>query len=174
MIRVSGWVCLALLLPLSSWSQQIPQMEVTTLTNQHVVLPVPGSSRPLLVLVTFSHKGGDDAAEWNKLFNDRYETDPRLDYCELADFQGVPSFVMKMILHGMRRAVHEPEKSHLAPFFSQEDGWKKLVDFGDPGVTYVVLADAGGRVVWQTHGPASDGKVGQLEAAIVSLQSRSR
>jgi len=174
MIRIPGWVCLTLLLPLSSWSQQIPRMDVTTLTNQHVALPVPGSARPLLVLVTFSHKGSDDVAAWNKLSKSRYETDPRLDYCELADFQGVPSFAMKMILHGMRRSVDEPEKSHLAPFFSLEDAWKKLVEFGDPGITYVVLADAGGRVAWQTHGPASDVKVAQLDAAIVKLHPQVR
>ena len=65
-------------------------MEVTTLTNRHVVLPVPAGSRPLLVLVTFSHKGSDDAAAWNKLVRFRYETDPRVDYCEPADFEGVP------------------------------------------------------------------------------------
>lgn len=174
MVRIARCVCLALALPLSSLSQQIPQMGVTTLTDQRVVLPVPGSSRPLVVLVTFSHKGSNDVAAWNKLFKARYETDPRVDYCELADFQGVPSFVMKMILHGMRRSVEEPEKSHVAPFYANEDAWKKLVGFSDPDVTYVVLADSAGRVAWQVHGPASDAKAAQLEAAIVSLQLRSR
>ena len=80
---------------------------------------------------------------------------------------------MRMILHGMRRSVHEPEKSQLAPFFSQEDAWKKLVDYKDPNATYVVLADPVGHVVWQTHGPASTAKAADLEAAVAHLQPRS-
>jgi hypothetical protein len=154
---------------LSAAAQQIPHTEAKSLTNQPIVVPVSGATKPLLVIIAFSSKGGDDSQAWNKAFHMRYETDPRIDYVELADFQGVPSFIMGMILHGMRRSVQEPEKSHLAPFFSQEDAWKKVVSFKDPKVAYVVLADPPGHVVWQTTGPASDQKVAALEAAIVDL-----
>jgi hypothetical protein len=154
------------LLPVHSGAQNIPPVDATTLDNGHVVLPVPGSTKPLLVFMTFSHKGSDDVAAWNRDFHSRYETDPRIDYCELADFQGVPSFIMTMILHGMRRSVSEPEKAHLAPIFAHESEWKSLVGFNDPNITYLVLADSQGRVLWKTAGPASAGKVSELEAQI--------
>lgn len=160
-------------LAVSAAAQQIPHTEAKSLTDHPIVVPVPGATKPLVVIIAFSSKGGDDSGAWNKAFHVRYETDPRIDYVELADFQGVPSFVMGMILHGMRRSVQEPEKSHLAPFFAQEDTWKKVVSFKDPKVAYVLLADPSGRIVWQTTGPASDEKVAALEAAIVDLLGHS-
>jgi len=162
-------LAVTLLFAVPCFAQQIPHTEAKSLTNQPIVVPLPGATKPLVVLIAFSSKGGDDSQAWNKAFHMRYETDPRIDYVELADFEGVPSFVMGMILHGMRRSVPEPEKSHLAPFFSQEDAWKKVVSFKDPKVAYVLLADPSGRVVWQTTGPVSDQKVAALEAAIVDL-----
>lgn len=165
-------VLAANVLALSAVAQQIPHTEAQSLTSQPVVVPVPGATKPLVVIIAFSSKGGDDSLAWNKAFHMRYETDPRIDYVELADFQGVPSFTMGMILHGMRRSVPEPEKSHLAPFFSQEDMWKKAVSCKDTKVAYVLLADQSGHVVWQTTGPASDQKVAALETAIVELLAR--
>jgi len=157
------------LLAAPAFSQQIPPTHVSTLAGSRLVLPEPAGSRPLIVLVTFSHKGSDDAVVWNKDFKVPYETDRRVDYAELADFQGVPSFVMKMILHGMRRSVQEPEKSHLGLLYSDEDGWKKLVGFRDPDITYVVVAAPDGHVVWQTKGPATGVKAAALEDAIAHL-----
>lgn len=159
------------LLATYSFSQQIPRTDVTTLTGARVALPEAAKGKPLLLLLTFSHKASDDLAAWNKHFKIAYATDPRIEYFELADFQGVPPFVVKMILHGMRRSVHEPERSHLASFDTHEEDWKKLVNYGDAKVTYAALADGSGHVVWQTHGPATDEKAGELESAIVKLQS---
>ena len=158
---------------IAAFSQQIPRTEVTTLTGAHVVLPQEAKGKPLLLLLTFSHKGSDDLAAWNKHFKVPYATDPRIAYFELADFQGVPPFVMKMILHGLRRSVHEPERSHFAPLMTQEEDWKKLVIYGDPKITYLILADESGHVVWQSRGPATDEKAGDLEAAIVKQHSHS-
>jgi hypothetical protein len=160
---------LLFLTPLSS-SQQIPRTDFTTLTGARVVVPQEAGTKPLLLLLTFSHKGADDVAAWNKRFKVSYEIDQRIDYYELSDFQGVPAFVMKMILHGMRRSVVEPERSHSAPFYSQEAEWKKLVNYDNPKVTYLVLADAGGHAVWQTHGPATSEKTAELESAIAKLR----
>ncbi len=158
---------------ISCFAQQIPPIDVTTLTGTRVLLPQPGGGKPLLILVTFSRKGSADADAWNKHFKTVYETDPRVQYLELADLQGVPSFVLSMILHGMRRSVAEPERSHLAPMFSTGDDWKKLVGANDLNVTYVVLANPAGHVVWQTSGPATDQKAADLQAAVAAAATPS-
>jgi hypothetical protein len=143
--------CLFLLLTVISSAQTIPRTELVSLDGQPIVFPKPGSEKPLLIVLSFSHKGSDDVSNWYKYFKD----DARFDYYELADFQGVPSFVMKMILHGMRRSVKEPERSHMAPFYTNEDQWKALVHFDDPNVAYVLLANAKGEVLKQVRGPAT-------------------
>jgi len=77
---------------------------------------------------------------------------------------------MKMIMHGLRRSVPEPERSHFAPFYADEDRWKKLVSFDDPKIAYVVLAHPNGDVIWQTRGPSSDALTAEVETAIVKLR----
>jgi hypothetical protein len=172
MIRTANLLALAIGLlgrPLTGFPQQIPRTEFTTLTGTRAVVPIESGTRPVLILVTFSHKGAADVADWNKRFTAKYQNDRRLDYYELSDFQGVPPLVMKMILHGMRRSIKEPERSHSAPFYTNEDEWKKLVSFDDAKVTYVVLADRSGHVIWQTTGPASAAKAAELENAVVKV-----
>ena len=150
-------------------AQQIPPIDGTTLTGVHVALPSPANTKPLLIVVAFSHKGGDDAGAWNKRFQPLYAEQARVDYVELADFQGVPSFIMTMILHGMRRSVQEPERSHLAPFFSQQDAWKKLIGFSSANIAYALLADPAGHVVWHATGPATDAKAAEMLAALARM-----
>lgn len=164
------WIILAAALssPLA-FAQQIPPIDVTTLSNGHVVLPAPGSTKPIVIVIAFSSKGGGDNGAWNKRLQPLYTRDSRFDYLELADFQGVPSFIMKMILHGMRRSVQEPEKSHLAPFYAAEGNWQTLVGASDKKVAYVLLADPSGHVVWQTRGPATDAKAADLEDRLTKL-----
>jgi hypothetical protein len=152
-----------------SFSEAVPKSQITTLTGQSVTLPGPGSKKPLLLVLGFSNKSSKDVTDWNKHFKVPYALDRRVDFYELADFQGVPSFVMKMILHGMRRSVKEPERSHFAPFYSDEDQWKTLVKFNNPNIAYILLANAKGEVLWGTHGPASDAAAAELESEVVKL-----
>ena len=160
--------------PASCLSQQLPRTEFTTLAGTHALVPQYSGGKPVLVLITFSHKGAGDAAAWNKRFTSKYQADPRVEYWELSDFQGVPPFVMKMILHGMRRSIREPERSHFAPFFTNDDEWKKLAQFDNKKVSYLILADRTGQVVWQTRGPASNAKALELENALVKLWADTR
>jgi hypothetical protein len=152
----------------------VPKTEVTTLSGHPASFPTAGSQRPLLLLLTFSHKGSEDLSQWSKHAKVAYASDPRIDLYELSDFQGVPPFIMKMILHGMRRSVQEPERSRSAPFYTNEEQWKKLVSFEKPNVVYAVLATANGEVLWQTQGPASDTKAAELESAITKAQPAQR
>jgi len=166
-----AFIALVIWLGTNLFAQQVPHTELTTLANAHVIIPINPTVKPLLVMVGFSHKSSEDAAAWNKIYKFRYETDPRLDYYEIADFEGVPSLIMKMILHGMRRSFQEPERSHFASFYEHEQGWKTLAGFDDPKITYLVLADKTGHVVWQIHGPATAAKAARLEKSVARLQA---
>lgn len=157
---------------LPACAQQIPSIEVTTLSSEHVVLPAPGSHKPILIVIAFSSKGGDDNRAWNQRFQPVYTKDSRFDYLELADLQGVPSFIVKMIVNGMRRSAQEPEKSHLAPL-SAEGDWKTLVGLTDKNIGYVLVADPSGHVVFQTRGPATDAKAAEALAALRKMEHES-
>lgn len=154
------------------FAQSIPPVDTKTLDGVSVVLPAEGHTKPILLLLGFSHKSDDDFKKWAEQARKPYVSDSRIDYYELIDLQGVPSLVNKMILHGMRRDVKEPRRSHFAPFYQHDADWKKLVKFDDPNIAYAVLADAQGHVVWQGKGPATEAKALELESVIARLSSQ--
>lgn len=150
-------------------AQNVPSTTAQALDGSAVVFPKPGSQKPLLVVVGFSHKSSEDFRRWNQRALSPYLTDPRIDYYELADLQGVPSFVRAMVLHGMRRDVPKAQHSHFAPLTAGEDEWKKTVGYSPPQITYLILAEPSGRVVWQTSGSPDDGKVTAFKQALARL-----
>jgi hypothetical protein len=155
-----------LLIASACLAQDIPATTATALDGSAIVLPKPASQKPLLVIVGFSHKSSGDMNRWNQRALSSYLADPRIDYYELADLQGVPSFVRAMILHGMRREVPKAQHSHFAPFTAGEDAWKKTVGYSESKNTYLLLAEPAGRVVWQTSGVPDDQKVAALKQAL--------
>ena len=89
----------------STVSRRTPLNEAMALDGSTLAFPRPQSQKPLLVVVGFSHKSSEDFQAVESAGAFAISDDPRIDYYELADLQGVPSFVRGMILHGMRREV---------------------------------------------------------------------
>jgi hypothetical protein len=133
------------------------------------VFPKSQSHRLLLVVVGFSHKSSGDFKEWNQRALSPYLNDPRIDYYEMADLQGVPSLIRTMILHSMRREVPKAQHSHFAPLTDGEDEWKKAVGYSATKDTYLILAEPAGRIVWQTSGAPDDDKVAAFKQALTRL-----
>jgi hypothetical protein len=153
----------------TSLAQDVPSTTAKALDGSAMAFPKPGSQKPLLVVVGFSHKSSEDFKRWNQRALSPYLTDPRIDYYELADLQGVPSFVRAMILHGMRKEVPGAQHSRFAPLTAGEDEWKKTVGYSASKDTYLILAEPSGHVVWQTSGAPDDEKVAALMQALARL-----
>ncbi|HEV2416592.1 MAG TPA: hypothetical protein VGX94_02205 [Terriglobia bacterium] len=152
-------------------STLIPRSTDKTLTGASVSIPEAGSKEPLLLVLSFSHKASGDVKKWNNTFQSTYQKEG-VQYYELEDFQGVPSFVMRMILHGMRRSIQEPERSHVVPFFKQENAWKKLVNYQRSDIAYVILADTSGSVISQVRGPFDEPKAANIKRAIAGMRAQ--
>ncbi len=93
LVRYAVIAAIFLGLALSAFCQVVPATNMKALNETPVVFPKEGSTKPLLLMLGFSHKSGNDFQNWNKLFKSPYLTDSRIDYFELVDLQGVPSFV---------------------------------------------------------------------------------
>ncbi len=150
-------------------AQSVPPTTAKALDGSAIAFPRSEGKKPLLVIVGFSHKSSGDFTRWNQRALSSYLNDPHVDYYELADLQGVPSFVRAMILHGMRNEVPKVEHSHFAPLTAGEDEWKKIVGYSASSNTYLILAEPSGHVVWKTSGLPDDGKVTALKQALARL-----
>lgn len=153
-------------------AQLVPRTRAVTLDKSVVTFPPSEYGKLLLLLISFSHKGERECDQWNQRLKPAYLHHAHVDYYELADFEGVPSFIMHMILHGLRRQVPRDEQAHFVLMYSNEAEWKKLVGYSRPEDAYVVVADSGGRVWWQGHGAGTDAQYSGLQAAIDKLVSK--
>lgn len=168
------WLLACLLVSCPCLGQNVPPTKAMALDGSAVVFPKAASQKPLLVLVGFSHKSSEDFKAWNQRALAPYLSDPRIDYYELADLDGVPSFVRTMILHGMRREVPEAQHSHFAPLTAGEGEWKKTVGYSKSKDTYLILAEPSGHIAWQTSGVPDDMKVAAFKQALAGLLPAAR
>jgi hypothetical protein len=147
-------------------AQQIPATQAKTLNGASVSFPDAASGKPLLFVLGFSHKSSEPCKAWDKRLSPLYLNDSRVLYYQAADFQGVPSLILKMILHGMKREIPANEHSHFVLLQTNEDQWKSVTQFSAPDEAYILLTDPAGHIVWQTHGAATDDQLAALQAAI--------
>ena len=153
--------------------QSIPLINAKALDDSQVVLPKPGSAQLLILVVGFSHKSGDNCAPWGKRLAADFHSDARVEYYQVAELAGAPSFVRPMILKGMRKGVPPAEQSRFVPIYDREADWKKLVNFSAPDDPYLLLTRPDGSVVWQGHSLFSETLYGELKDAIAKATADS-
>lgn len=156
----------AVLLAPPSRGQQIPSTQTEAIDGSSVSFPDAGSGKPLLFVVGFSHQSSGPCKLWDKRLSPQYLNDSRILYFQAADLQGVPSFVMKMILHGMRKEIPANEHSRFVILRASEDQWKTAAKFSAANEPYVMLTNPAGQIVWQTHGEVTDDQFAALQRAI--------
>jgi hypothetical protein len=157
--------------PVASHAQQIPATQAKTLDGTAVSFPDAATGKPLLFVIGFSHKGGEQCREWNKQLAPVYLKDAHVLYYEAAVLAGVPSLVMKIILHGMRKDIPGDEQSRFVLLESNDQAWKTVVDYSAPDDAYLIVANHSGHVAWQTHGAVNDAQVAALQSAVAKLLS---
>jgi hypothetical protein len=170
MMALLKFFLIAFLAAAPAFAQSIPAFKAKALDNSEVSLPAPGGQQILILVVGFSHKGGDLCQVWDKKLSADFHADSRVGYFILPVLQSAPSLVRPMILHGMRKDVPADELSHYLPLYAKEDEWKKLVSMSSPDDPYLIVATSDGHVVWQGHGAYSDDVYAELKKSISGAQ----
>lgn len=154
--------------------QSFPPVKAKALDDSEVILPKPGSTQLVIIVIGFSHKSGPLDGAWAKRISADYASDAEVSFYELAELQSAPSFIRPMILHGIRGDVPAAQHSRFVPIYDHESDWKAAVNFSAPDDPYVVLAKADGHILWKTHGTVSDAAYTELKAAIAKASAPSR
>lgn len=169
-LRCRALAFAAALLAAACPCQQIPPTALTTLDGVDDTLPSPQDTRPLLLVLSFSHAAAADVKAWGKIAQQVHAIDSSFRRYEIADLESAPSFLRGMIVRSMRQSIEPPERAHFAIITTQTAAWKSLVGFSDPNVAYLVLADGSGHVLWQARGPATADGAAALRAQLARLQ----
>ena len=111
MQRLTFFTLVLLALCASCFAQSIPSVKGKTLNNSDIILPKPGGTQNLILVLGFSHKSGDTCTPWDKRLFVDYHSDAQVTYYQLPVLEGAPSFVRPMILRGMRKDIPVDRKS---------------------------------------------------------------
>jgi len=147
-------------------AQSIPPINAKALDDSQVVLPKTGSSKLLILVLGFSHKSGENCRPWDKRLAGEFQPDALVEYYQIPVLAGAPSFLRPMIVRNMRKGIPASEQARFVPVYDHEAEWKKLVNFNAEDDPYVVLARPDGKLIWQTHGLASEAPYRELKDAI--------
>jgi hypothetical protein len=159
-------MCASSLAALAQVGQNLPHIEGTTLNNQKIALPDATRYRAIVLVLGFTHKSAEQADGWGKRLAKEYSSKPDIGYFEVPVLQSAPGMVRPMIVHGMRKGTPADEQAHVLPISQHEEELKKISGYKEPDDAYVVVANAEGRIIWQTHGAATDAGYDDLSRAL--------
>ena len=169
LLRVAPLIAFASVFALTAGAQTIPTVKAKALDNSEATLPPQGGQRPLILVVGFSRKSGQMCAAWGKRVAADFRNDSRLNYFQIPVLEDAPSFVRPMIVYGMRKGTPPEELPHMIPVYEHESEWKNAVRFSNADDAYILLTDAQGHIIWQTHGAMNDSSYGELKSVVNKL-----
>ena len=149
---------------LPAMGQEMPKTEGETLSGKRVVLADEVRGHPAVLVAGFSRQGGNGSGAWVKAIH----ADPALGgvtVYQVAQIAAAPSLIRGMIKSGMRKGVPAAEQDRFIVLTQDEKTWRGYFAVDDDRVSYVVLIDASGKMLWQGHGAAAELEP-QLKAAL--------
>ena len=142
---------------------QLPTITTTALNGQSVSLP-EDLQKLNVVIVGFTRGSADRTTAWEKPV--RRELQPAgIQFFDIAVLEDVPKFMRGVVSAMIRNKVPTVLKPHFLMLYEGQQDWKRAVNFDprDSDAAYVMIVNADGRVLWQTHTAFGDDSFDQLK-----------
>lgn len=136
-------------------AQEVPRTAGETLSGKPIVLADAVRGHAAIVVAGFSREGGKGTGAWVRAIHGDSGL-AGLPVYEIAQIGGAPGLIRGMIKSGMKKSVPAAEHDSFVVLTQDDKAWRTYFDVNDDTVPYVVMVDAGGKVVWRGHGPAAD------------------
>ena len=136
-------------------AQALPATAGETLNGQTLVLAHALQGHAGVLIASFSKEGGTGADAWVKAVRQ----DPALAgvaVYEAAMLERAPGFVRGVVKSALRKQVAPALQDHFVVLVQDEPLWRTYLGVSTDKEPYVVLLDAGGRVLWHGHGDAKN------------------
>ncbi len=156
----------------------MPAVSGETLAGGRVQLPRdlsplpgrPGGGRMAVLVVGFSRAASGPARAWGERLAADTERSEAVTYFELPVLAGVPRLLRSGVLRLMEGSVKGTGREHFLPITENEAAWRRVVEFRDPDVPYLLVVDDGGEVRWRSSGAFSEPAYAALCAQVRALE----
>ena len=143
-------------------SQTIPDTHAVDLLGSPVSIPRDLHSKYSVLIVGFSRSSGNPSRDWSKGVAAAMASRPDTASYVLPVLEGAPRIFRGTIERGMRKDLSPAQQKSYLLIFEKEREWKQTVSFDRPDDAYVLLVDQAGKIIWKTHGAASEDRIREL------------
>jgi len=154
--------------------QPMPRVEGESFAGQKIVLPDAARGKVAVLVFGFTKASKVPTSAWAQKINADLGTRNNFELDELPVLEDVPRLIRGMVISSIKKGVPENRKAHFVPIVQNEAELKKLVNYKEPDDAYLIMLDATGQIVAQTHGPFTDAAYAKFRPALESLISRSQ
>jgi hypothetical protein len=154
-------------------ADQLPQIEVETLSGAKIELPSAVKGKPAVLCIGFSRSSKTLVKPWTTAARAEFKNSPVV-VLSIAVLQGAPKFVRGMIIHGMKGDVPPEEYSKFLVLYQNESELKQAVGFEAPDDAYVVLLDEAGAIRDRMHGEVTTTAIRELSSRIAALSASTK
>lgn len=154
--------------------QVIPQVNAQSLNGKSVSLPNDFAGKAAILIVGFSHAGGDQCGPFARRLEKETEVSQgSVTVYQIAVLESAPRLVRPMIMHGMRNAVPKDEQDRFLPLFHAEKEWKQVARFSPAAEdhAYLLVVGPDGSVRWTGDGRFSEELYQQLRQHLLPVPS---
>ena len=148
--------------PLQADPQPLPKMQAESLSGHEVVLPLATAGHPAVIVIGFSHSSSKTMEHWDREIGAQVTAKPGVPLYNVAVIQDAPKFVRGMITHSIKALVPAAGQDRFLTVVQGEEELKKAVNFSSVADVYVLVLDASGNIVFNTHGEPSETAKKQL------------
>lgn len=160
---------------LSSYSQvgnSFPDMEAESLSNNTINLPEGLQGKYSILGLAFSKKAEDNlktwfSPAWNQFIRkpgkmDLFATDYDINLYFIPMFTGHKTVAYQKVMNKVKKTTDPDLHPHILFYKGTMKVYKQALGFQGKDVPYFYLLDDAGKIIWQTSGPYSDGKMQEV------------
>jgi len=136
-------------------AQTMPTTAGETLSGKSLVLAQALQGHPGVLIASFSKEAGNGADAWSKAVR-KDSTLGGVAVYQAAMLERAPGFIRSMVKSGLRKQIAPSLQDNFVVLIQDEPLWRTYFGVGTDKDPYVVLLDAGGRVLWHGHGDAQN------------------
>jgi hypothetical protein len=149
---------------------RFPEVRGSNLSGDEYILPGDIEAEYALVMIAFQQYQQVEINTWLPLARDLAERYPDLVYYEFPTITRLNPAARAFIDGGMRAGIPDPAaRSITITLYLDKAAFREVLEIPGEDDIVVMLINREGEIFWRTEGPAIEGSLATVEAAVEEL-----
>jgi hypothetical protein len=141
----------------------LPPIKGETLAGELLELPAASKGKVMLVVFSFTKKGGSFARQWIERFEKEFGSNSGARCYGVMFLQGVPRLLRGLVSSGIKKGIPKNKYPNFLRVYKDEKLWKDWLQVIKEDNPYVVLLDGAGKILWLTSDQFSESLFSELK-----------